>query len=38
MIYTQNFWVSGLHQSSGILNTIKHNVSENGSVLASGEG
>jgi hypothetical protein len=26
---TQNYWVSGLLQSSGIPNTGKHNVSEN---------
>jgi hypothetical protein len=29
---TQNYWVSGLCPSSGILNTGKHNVSETGSV------
>jgi hypothetical protein len=29
---TQNYWVSGLCPSSGILNTRKHNVSETGSV------
>jgi hypothetical protein len=33
MVYnTQNYWVSGLCQSSGILNTRKHNVPETGSV------
>jgi hypothetical protein len=27
MVYnTQNYWVSGLHPSSGILNTRKHNI------------
>jgi hypothetical protein len=30
---TQNYWVSGLCSSSGILNTRKHNVSEIGSVF-----
>jgi hypothetical protein len=41
MVYdTQNYWVSGLRPSSGILNTRKHNVSETGSVsiLRWGEG
>jgi hypothetical protein len=29
MVYnSQNYWVSGLCPSSGILNTIKHDVSE----------
>jgi hypothetical protein len=33
MLYnTENYWVSGLCPSSGILNTGKHTVSENGSV------
>jgi hypothetical protein len=30
---TQNYWVSGLCQFSGILNTRKHNVSVTGSVF-----
>jgi hypothetical protein len=41
MVYnTQNYWVSGLCPSSGILNTRKHNVSKTGSisVLRKGEG
>jgi hypothetical protein len=41
MVYnTQNYWISGLCPSSGILNTRKHNVSEIGSVsvLRWGEG
>jgi hypothetical protein len=29
---TQNYWVFGLHPSSGILEARKHNVSETGSV------
>jgi hypothetical protein len=33
MLYnTQNYWVLGLCPSPGILETRKHNVSENGSV------
>jgi hypothetical protein len=32
MVSSQNYWVSGLYSSSGILNTRKHNVSEAGSV------
>jgi hypothetical protein len=37
---TQNYLVSGLYPSSGILNTGKHNISETGSdsVLRLGEG
>jgi hypothetical protein len=41
MVYNiQNYWVSGLCPSSGILNTRKHNVSETGSVsiMKWGEG
>jgi hypothetical protein len=41
MVYqTQNYWVSALCPSSGILNISKHNVSETGpvSVLRLGEG
>jgi hypothetical protein len=35
MVYnTQNYWVSGLCPSSGILETRKHNVSETGSIPA----
>jgi hypothetical protein len=34
----QNYWMSGLSPSSGILNKGKHSVSETGSVSASGEG
>jgi hypothetical protein len=30
---THNYWGSGLCPSSGILKTIKHNVSETGSVF-----
>jgi hypothetical protein len=30
---TQNYWVSGLRPSSGILNTRKYIVSETGSVI-----
>jgi hypothetical protein len=38
--FGQNYWVSGLRPSSGIVNTGKHNVSETGSasVLRRGEG
>jgi hypothetical protein len=35
---TQNYLVSGLCSSSGIVNTTKHNISETGSVLFSGDG
>jgi isochorismate hydrolase len=41
MVYdTQNYWVSGLCPSSGILNIIKHNILETGSVsvLRCGQG
>jgi hypothetical protein len=31
-IYTQNYWVSGLCLSSGIINNRKHDVSETGSL------
>jgi hypothetical protein len=31
-VITQNYWVSGLFPSSGILETKKHDVSETGSV------
>jgi hypothetical protein len=33
---TQNYWVFGLCPSSGILGTIKHNVSEMRLVLSKG--
>jgi hypothetical protein len=37
--YSQNYWISGLCPSSGILKTKKHNVSETGSVsVLRGEG
>jgi hypothetical protein len=38
--FLQNYWVSGLCPSSGILNTGKHKVSETGSVsvFRSGQG
>jgi hypothetical protein len=39
MVYNaQNYWVLGLCPSSVILETIKHNVSEIGSVSVSGDG
>jgi hypothetical protein len=34
MYNIQNYWVFGLSPSSGILKTIKHNVSEIGYVFA----
>jgi hypothetical protein len=38
MVYnTQNYWVSELCSSSGILNTRKHNISETGSVFPSSD-
>jgi hypothetical protein len=41
MVYgTQNYWISGLYSSYGILNTKKHNISEIGcvSILRWAEG